>query len=263
MSKKAFFIDIDGTITCANKGLVHMTDKTKYAIEQLAKDNYVFISSGRCKALLPEELLELENVGYLTTNGAYGEINGEAFHSILMDDYKLDELRKYCNLKGYCYIYERQECIYVGGNTDLYDDFVSSWSMVASDQKEDNGEKGIYLVMVICHNLDECNEFQKEQEKNFDVRKHGGFNSFDVGSLGINKGVSVKKVIEHFDVDFKDTYAFGDGLNDLEMIEGVKHGVAMGNGHPDLKKVASEVCGHVLDDGFYHYLVDKNLIKPM
>lgn len=32
--------------------------------------------------------------------------------------------------------------------------------------------------------------------------------------------------------------AFGDGMNDLEMIQGVKYGIAMGNAQKELKEVA-------------------------
>ncbi|MGQ0517121.1 HAD hydrolase family protein, partial [Bacillus sp. D-CC] len=40
-------------------------------------------------------------------------------------------------------------------------------------------------------------------------------------------------------------HAFGDGLNDLEMIEAVGTGIVMGNGHEDLKKLANHVTKDV------------------
>jgi hydroxymethylpyrimidine pyrophosphatase-like HAD family hydrolase len=46
-----------------------------------------------------------------------------------------------------------------------------------------------------------------------------------------------------------DVIAFGDMPNDLEMLQWVGHGVAMGNAHPALKDVADEVTATNAEDG--------------
>ncbi len=43
--------------------------------------------------------------------------------------------------------------------------------------------------------------------------------------------------------------AFGDGLNDIQMLQGVGLGIAMDNGHPDLKAVADRVAPALHLDG--------------
>ncbi len=50
-------------------------------------------------------------------------------------------------------------------------------------------------------------------------------------------------------LDQDDTYAFGDGENDLEMIEFCRVGVAMGNACDLLKAKANIICKSVVDDG--------------
>ena len=47
----------------------------------------------------------------------------------------------------------------------------------------------------------------------------------------------------------KDVMAFGDGLNDLEMMQAVGFSVAMGNGHPQTKALADYICPSVEEDG--------------
>ena len=54
--------------------------------------------------------------------------------------------------------------------------------------------------------------------------------------------------------------AFGDGNNDIEMLEAVGIGVAMANASDELKNVADEICGDVSEDGVYHYCVEQGLI---
>ena len=54
--------------------------------------------------------------------------------------------------------------------------------------------------------------------------------------------------------------AFGDGHNDIEMLEAVGIGVAMGNAKDEVKAKADFVCQSVENDGIYHYCVENKLI---
>ena len=54
--------------------------------------------------------------------------------------------------------------------------------------------------------------------------------------------------------------AFGDGLNDIEMLQGVGLGVAMGNGHPELKAVANHIAPALQMDGIAKVLEDLALV---
>lgn len=54
--------------------------------------------------------------------------------------------------------------------------------------------------------------------------------------------------------------AFGDGGNDIPMIQRAGIGIAMGNGNQGLKNVADYVTASVDDDGVYRAL--KHFIVP-
>lgn len=56
-------------------------------------------------------------------------------------------------------------------------------------------------------------------------------------------------MLERLPYSVSDTYAFGDGLNDLEMIRFVGTGVAMGNAVPELKAAADFVTKPVDEEG--------------
>ena len=60
----------------------------------------------------------------------------------------------------------------------------------------------------------------------------------DVMSKTINKGEAVKNVQRIFEVKPEECAAFGDFLNDVELLKSVGHSFAMSNAHPDLKKIA-------------------------
>ena len=82
----------------------------------------------------------------------------------------------------------------------------------------------------------------------------------DVIPAGSGKAQAIEKILDYFHLDRSQSMAFGDGFNDLEMIQTVGIGVAMGNASPKLKEVADFVCGPVSEDGIYHFCVEKGLI---
>lgn len=61
-------------------------------------------------------------------------------------------------------------------------------------------------------------------------------------------------------VPIADTIAFGDSMNDLEMIQTAGPGICMGNGCEALKKIADEVCAPVEEDGLYRAFARHGLI---
>lgn len=66
------------------------------------------------------------------------------------------------------------------------------------------------------------------------------------------KGEGIRRILSFYHLDRSEALAFGDGDNDIEMLQAVGHGVAMGNASARLK-AADDICGDVTEDGVYHY----------
>lgn len=60
----------------------------------------------------------------------------------------------------------------------------------------------------------------------------------DVMSPGINKGVAVKNVQRVMNFKPEECAAFGDYLNDCEMLQAVEYSFAMSNARPEVKRIA-------------------------
>lgn len=58
-------------------------------------------------------------------------------------------------------------------------------------------------------------------------------------------------------ISLDEMVAFGDSENDIEMLEKVGLGIAMGNGEDVTKDAAKEICLPVTEDGPYWKLRDK------
>jgi len=63
------------------------------------------------------------------------------------------------------------------------------------------------------------------------------------------KGKAIEFLCKYWNIDISETMAIGDQDNDIEMIKTAGIGVAMGNGTPNLKKVADFITKDVEDDG--------------
>lgn len=77
-------------------------------------------------------------------------------------------------------------------------------------------------------------------------------NYADIVLAGYHKHIGIQHVLTYLN---KTSYiAFGDSLNDMEMIKEARVGIAMGNAHDDLKAIADMVSDDVLHDGIYNAL---------
>ena len=73
--------------------------------------------------------------------------------------------------------------------------------------------------------------------------------SVELTPPGVHKGSGIAHLCERLGIDRRDVVAFGDGLNDHEMLRWAGRGVAMGNADPATKAVADEVTASNDDDG--------------
>lgn len=64
----------------------------------------------------------------------------------------------------------------------------------------------------------------------------------DIIPLGINKGVAIQKLQEKLNIKPEECVAFGDYLNDYEMMQSVYYSYAMENAIPELKQAARYIA---------------------
>ncbi|MCY1026326.1 HAD hydrolase family protein [Mammaliicoccus sciuri] len=65
----------------------------------------------------------------------------------------------------------------------------------------------------------------------------------------VSKGKSLQRLFDQFDADFSEVIAFGDSLNDSDMLERAAVGVAMGNANDTIKGIADVVTDDHDHDG--------------
>ena len=263
--KKLFLCDIDGTIIDGARNMKEVSSKTIYAMKELSKDNYVFIASGRCKGLLDEGMLTLPVNGYILCNGAYCEIGGKEIFAQYFDQNAVEKIIEATLKHNGFYILETLNHMFTNDiKSEQFIRFMQGWSQSLELFKERPCLSDKYHVAMIGFDSEEaCTLAEKDLYGIVRTLRHNGFKSYDLNINGIDKGVAAKKVMGYLNINKENSYCFGDGINDLEMLQAVGHPVVMENCDKALYKYNFEKTLDVMDDGFYDYLVKHNLIKPL
>ncbi len=86
MKEKVLFFDIDGTLVDNSYGVHKVPEGVKRELKRIQNDGHkLFICSGRPKAMINQQFLDLGFDGYVLYNGGYIEIDGKSIFEERMD----------------------------------------------------------------------------------------------------------------------------------------------------------------------------------
>ena len=259
---KIAFFDVDGTLVDMKKKVI-----TPAMIETLKhlKENGIILcmATGRGPYLVPS-FPGIDFDVFLSYNASYCYTKDEVIFSnpIPKEDVKAivenaSEIHRPVFLAG----------VEGGGangcDKDLADYFAiakSKVNVLDNFDFEKLMDKKVYQMMVGCYK-----EEYADILRDVDGARITAWwtRAADITPANGNKGVGVRKILDYYHLDKENAIAFGDGTNDIEMLEAVGTGVAMGNATDDVKAVADAICGHVAEDGIYHYCKEQGLIQDI
>lgn len=262
--KGIVFFDVDGTIIDCRKGIDKPSAKTKEAIKRLRENGYLTIlCTGRPLSFLDESLLDLGLDGFITSNGTYVRLNDEEVLNDSIDKEMMNQIIDHLDKEKIDYILESQEKSYINsfetnGSKRILTGF--SLPLESITDKWDRNDIYVSKIAIIDDGQPTFNEFMKTYENEFVFMQHPGQTSYDMYRRGYTKAYGIKHLIEVLDIPKSDTYAFGDGENDIEMFQFVEHGIAMGDSHENLIPHAYAHTDDVKNEGIYNYLVKAKMI---
>ncbi|MDD8049366.1 MAG: HAD family hydrolase [Thomasclavelia sp.] len=255
---KALFFDIDGTLLDHANGINEIPSSVKKEMKRLQDDNnYLFIASGRPYAFLSKEIKEAGFDGYVLCNGAHVLFHDEIIYHRTLEHEKVDRLINYLEMNNWEYVIETENYSYLNPKYTVLDEFfkechIDENYMVYEFDKEKIKRKA--LKIEVNSKDDEVPALVDFIANDFDYDSHGTANSLEIYSNYINKASGIKSVCDYLNISMDDTYAFGDGTNDIEMLTEAHHGIAMGNALEEVKEAANEVCDSIKNDGLAKYL---------
>ncbi|MDL2324495.1 Cof-type HAD-IIB family hydrolase [Ruminococcaceae bacterium OttesenSCG-928-A16] len=244
---EAIFFDIDGTLLSFETH--EMTPAVAQALRSLhQKGIKLFIATGRHAAQV-EFMDEIVNFdGYITLNGqiCYDE-NGTIYQQHINEKDVAELTDRMEKMDIPCY-YVQKDDTFVNKLDDRLKSLEDTVDITIPPQKDPKEIEDLRVYQLVAFLSP-----QQEQEllagvNNVETtRWHPLF--VDIIPKGGSKQVGIQKVLAQCGIARKNTMAFGDGGNDMEMLQYVQTGIAMGNASDDLKAVADYVTDTVDNDG--------------
>ena len=252
------FFDIDGTLIDMEKKQI--TSTTLDALRRLQANGIrICLATGRSPMVVPHfEGVEFDAT--LTYNGSYCYTReGKTIFSNPIPQRDLSLLLRNAATLG------RPLCLATdsrlacnGSDKDLADYFAIA--KIGVDIAPDFAEvaKGTIYQIMMGGREDEYAAILKDVQG---AKIAAWWNrAVDIIPATGGKGIGIRKMLEYYGLDKSEAIAFGDGNNDIEMLQAVGTGVAMENASEKLKAVATGHCGHVAQEGVYHYCMEHGLI---
>ena len=252
---KAVFFDIDGTLINIHKGQTKLSDTVRTAIHDLREaGHHAFIATGRPWAYLSPELTGSGLFdGFIVMNGAAVLLNGKVIYQKPLPMATVREITSIAEQHQIEYILESNPHVYLKeeykGLEEVYraididtDQFVRDYALedISVSKIEflcdTPGANGVFKQLLAWPGLTGLIDPT--------LLKY-----MELYSADISKGTGILEALRYLGLPVADSYAFGDGLNDIEMMETAGHSLVMGNAGPELKARAEHVLPTVDEDG--------------
>ncbi len=276
MDRKVIFLDIDGTLTEPGKN--QPPQSALWAIREARERGHrVFLCSGRNYGML-SPLLAYPFDGVIASSGGCILCGDQVIYDRPVSKAVQARAEQLLRKKGIFYTIECRDNSYTdpgfkaflrehveeGANSELLrwrEQLEQSLNILSLEEYQG---QPVYKIVVMSPSPERLKELGKELEKDFSLciqePDRYGFVNGELVSREYDKGRGVARVCRHLGVSVRDTIAFGDSMNDLEMIREAGLGICMENGCRQLKELADEICPPVTEDGIYRAFARLGLI---
>ena len=258
-NKKMIVMDLDGTLLNINH---ECSRKTRKYLKKLKDLGYIIvIATGRVLRSAVEVTNGAEFANYVVASAGAVVYNMDKSMMVMekkinlnlvrkiCSNYNQDEIRcmnicnlfyhyKYMNSQNYCSAFERR--------ISNIDSFLNDTNNIVNVTVHANDNSLI----------DKYYDMFKREELELLIMQDsfGTEKCLEIFDKGVSKYNAIKVIMEKENIKNENVIAFGDGLNDVDMIRLSGIGVAMGNALDDVKEVSDYITISHNDDGVIYFL---------
>lgn len=251
-NKSVIFFDIDGTLLTHEKELPRSTKEAIFTLKE--QGHVVAIATGRAPFMFEELRKELDINTFVSYNGQYVVLNGEVLYTNPLNIPALEKLTEAALENNHPVVFMDHEDMKANvPEHSFIKESINTLKISRFPTYDPHYYHGreLYQTLLFCPEGEEKKYEQDFEDFDF-VRWHPV--SVDVLPKGGSKAMGIEKIVNKLGFPEERQYAFGDGLNDMEMLSTVKNSVAMGNAEESVKEAAKFVTKSVEDNGIAHGL---------
>lgn len=256
--------DLDGTLLNQHHEL---TPRTKEVIHRLSAEGIKFVFATGRHHLDVEKLRSQLGIEMFTITSNGARVHNPEGEAIICHDLVPEVVtslvkisRKYTDL-ALANVYRDNEWYVEQENEELLQfNKDSGFGYIVQDLDTINTE-AVTKIFFISHSgeHEDLVALEKEILETFGDQVSMAFSlphCLEVMAPGVTKGRALEEVMKLKGLELKDAIAFGDGMNDLEMLSVAGKGLVMGNAHERLRSLLPEheVIGECHDDAVAQYL---------
>ncbi|SCW50661.1 hypothetical protein SAMN04487970_101125 [Paenibacillus tianmuensis] len=250
-TRSMIFFDIDGTLLDHDKRLPASAKEAILALKEAGHE--IAFATGRSPFMLEPLRRELSIDSFVGFNGQYVMLHGKLIYTNPIPTEVIRSLSEYALHQGHPLVYLDDEGMRSSSRRHPYVEESIGTLQYPHPEYDPHFyiDQDIYQTMLFCTEQDESGYIERFRKLDF-VRWHRL--SMDVLPFGGSKAQGIERFIDKLGFRREQVYAFGDNLNDLEMLQYVGHSVAMGNSPESVKKVARYITKDVGHDGIAYGL---------
>ena len=240
---KIIFSDMDGTLLTSENKLPEGFDET---IAELKKRGVIFApASGRQYFSLIKSFPKyVDEFLFLADGGTFVVQHGkEMFSQPMTDEIALKFLHAADKIENILRVYCGKNNAYIKDFQDVpeYRDELFKYYTHTGTVKTWEEIDDVPIKVSFFDATGNAKENIFDKLSNIDDKVQvllSSANWVDIMMKGVDKGSAIRKIQQILGINPEECAAFGDYLNDCEMMQAVGYSFAMDNAHPDLKKLA-------------------------
>ena len=253
--------DMDGTFL-DGEGRFDMGRLKNLLVSYKEKGIYFAVASGRGILSLKKLFADVrDEVIFIAENGSYVEFHGENMYEATMSrDFYLGTFEA---LKKSPYFDERKMLL-TGKKACYVLDTVDETYLMFSRHYNENIQKVASLEDITDEIFKFTTNFTEETieagEAWVNENVPGvkamttGFESIDIVLDYVDKGVAIVELAKKLGLTMDQVMAFGDNLNDFEMLDFAGNAVATENARQEIKDISNEIIGHCDEESVMAYM---------
>ena len=259
---KALFFDIDGTLVSFK---THRIPLSTVEALRAAHDKgiKIIISTGRPMAFITN-LGALDGLidGYITANGASNFIGQTDVSCHCIDRQQAERIIRLSNeMNVPCVLVGKRSATDINRNGLFCQIFLDLLNLhvldVTRHSVEEILDEGV-LQVTPFFDAEQWSRLEPQFPDCLGNRWHPAF--VDINKKNVHKGMGLVEFAKYFGIDISETMAFGDGGNDIPILQAAGIGIAMGNADDTVKASANYVTDHIDSDGVAKAIAHFNVI---